>query len=180
MENACTTFCTHNAVKIAFLQRSISNGREISLNFLQNRRIIAICVSLGLFRRWTSGVVLRSARITQWKELLVVEVSQTGEKYRLIFYKIDELLQLANIWACFHAGAQVCTTICTHNGVKRAFKRRSISNGREISLNFQQNRRTIVNYVCLDLLRRWKGRALRSARITQCKVRWNFEISQTG
>ena len=37
----------------------------------------------------------------QRKERLNVEVSQTGEKYRLISFKIDELLQFAGIWACF-------------------------------------------------------------------------------
>ena len=32
---------------------------------------------------------------------LNVEISRTGEKYRQISYKIDELLQFACIWACF-------------------------------------------------------------------------------
>ena len=55
-ENPCTMFRKHNAVQSAFKSRNISNGRDISLNFLQNRRIIAICVYLGLFRRWRTGV----------------------------------------------------------------------------------------------------------------------------
>ena len=64
LENASTTFCTYNAVKTSFKRRNISNGREIELNLLQNRRMIVICICLGLFRRWiTSG--LRSARIMQ-------------------------------------------------------------------------------------------------------------------
>ena len=33
LENECTTFCTHNAVKIAFKRRNIKNGKEITLNF---------------------------------------------------------------------------------------------------------------------------------------------------
>ena len=41
LENACTTFCTNNAVKIAFKRRNISNGIEITLNLRQNRRMIA-------------------------------------------------------------------------------------------------------------------------------------------
>ena len=93
---ACTTFCTHSSVKGAFKRRNISNAREISLNFLQYRRIIAVCVYLGLFRR-RKKPALRSARITQCKERLNVEVPQTGEKYRLISFKIDELLQFACI-----------------------------------------------------------------------------------
>ena len=100
-ENTCTTFCTHNAVKRAFKRRSISNGREISINFLQNRRIIAVCVYLGLLRRRKTRA-LRSACITQCKVRLNVEISRTGEKYRLVFYKIDELLQFACIWTCFY------------------------------------------------------------------------------
>ena len=142
-EITCTTFGTLNAVKRAFKRRSISNGREISLNFLQNRRIIAVCVYLGLLRQRKTRA-LRSASITQCKVRLNVKISRTGEKYCLISYKIDELLQFACIWACFDVGGQACTTFCTHNTVKRAFKRRCISNGREISLNFVQKRRIIA------------------------------------
>ena len=50
---------------------------------------------------------LGSARIMQCKARLNVEISQTGEKYRLILYKIDELLQFACIWACFDDGKRV-------------------------------------------------------------------------
>ena len=153
-ENACTTFGTHNAVQSAFKRRSISNGREISINFLQNRRI-AVCVYLGLFRRRKTRA-LRSARITQCKVRLNVEISRTGEKYRLIFYIIDELVQFACIWACFDVIGQACTTFCLHNAVQSAFKRRNISNGVEISLNFLQNRRIITICVYLGLLRRWR------------------------
>ena len=56
MEKAYTTSCTHNAVQSAFKRRNISNGREITLNFRRNRRIIAIYGYLGLFRRWGTGV----------------------------------------------------------------------------------------------------------------------------
>ena len=38
---------------------------------------------------------------------LNVEISRTGEKYRFISYKIDELLQFACIWACFDDGKRV-------------------------------------------------------------------------
>ena len=34
-------------------------------------------------------------------------ISNDGEKYRLISYKIDELLQFACIWACFDDGKRV-------------------------------------------------------------------------
>ena len=153
-ENACTTFGTHNAVQSAFKRRNISNGWEISLNFLRNRRIIAVCVYLGLFRR-RKRRALRSACITQCKVRLSVEVSLTGEKYRLIFYKIYELLQFEFICTCIDAGREACTTLCTHDAVKNVFKHRSVSNGREISLNFLQNRRIIAICVSLGLFRRW-------------------------
>ena len=89
MENACTTFCTHNAVQRAFKRRNILNGKEISLNFLQNRRVIDIFVYLGLFRQW-KVLALGSACITQCKVRLNVAISRTGEKYSIIFVKIDE------------------------------------------------------------------------------------------
>ena len=118
--------------------------------------------------------------MSQCKVRLNVDESQRGEKFLLIFYKIDELLQFACISACFDAGREACTTFCTHNAVKRAIKRRNISNGREVSLNFLQNRRIIAVCVYLGLCRRRKTRALRSACITQGKVPLNVEISRTG
>ena len=33
LDNVCTTFCNHNAVKIAFKRRNITNEREMTLNF---------------------------------------------------------------------------------------------------------------------------------------------------
>ena len=53
--------------------------------------------------------------------------------------------------------------------MKRAFKRRNISNGRGITHNFQRNRRMIVICVRLVSSRRWKSRELRSAPIMQWK-----------
>ena len=53
-----------NSAKRAFKCRNISNGTVIELNLLQNRRMIAICVCLGLFRSWMTRA-LRSARIMQ-------------------------------------------------------------------------------------------------------------------
>ena len=43
----------------------------------------------------------------------------------------------------------VCTSFCMQNGVKFAFKRRNILNGREITHNFRQNRLTIA--ICESL-----------------------------
>ena len=166
-------------MKRAFKRRNISHGREISLNFLQNGRIIAICVYLDLFRRW-KWRALRSALMTQCKVRLNVEISRTGGKYSLISYKIDELLQFACIWACFDAVREACTTFCTHDAVQGAFKRRRISKGREISLNFLQYRRIIAICVYLGLFRRRQTRALRWERITQWKERLNVEVSQRG
>ena len=54
-----------------------------------------------------NGTALRSAFEMEWKGRLNVEISLTGEKYRLITYKIDELLQFACIWACFDDGKRV-------------------------------------------------------------------------
>ena len=64
LDNVCTTFCTHNAVKGAFERRNNTNGKEMTLNFGQYRRMIAICVCLSLFQRWEKRA-LRSARIMQ-------------------------------------------------------------------------------------------------------------------
>ena len=68
--------------------------------------MITICVYVRLFRRWNTRA-LHSARIMQWKERLNVEISQTGEKQRLIFVKIGKCLRFVCIWACFDAGKRV-------------------------------------------------------------------------
>ena len=70
------------------------------------------------------------------KERLSVEISETGEKQRIIIVRIDERLRFACAWVCFDAAEQSCTTFCTHNAVKIAFKRRNISIGREITHKF--------------------------------------------
>ena len=49
LESVCTTFCMQNGVKFAFKSRNILNGREITHNFRQNRRMKAIYEYLGLF-----------------------------------------------------------------------------------------------------------------------------------
>ena len=49
LENVCTTFCEQNGVKRPFKRRNILNGNEMTHNFRQNRRMKAICESLGLF-----------------------------------------------------------------------------------------------------------------------------------
>ena len=86
----------------------------------------------------------------------------------IILYKIDEWLLFACLWACFDAGKRVQYVLHV-NSVKRAFKRRNISSGREIELNLLQNRQMISICVCLGLFRRWRTRALRSARIMHWK-----------
>ena len=52
LENVCTTFCMQNGVKFAFKRGNILNGKEITYNYRQIRRMIAICVSLGAFWRY--------------------------------------------------------------------------------------------------------------------------------
>ena len=69
---------------------------------------------------------------------------------------------------------------CMYNRVKRAFKLRNISNGREITQNFRRNRQMIEFCDLIGLLRRWKTRALRSACTMVRKERLNVELSQTG
>ena len=52
LEGACTAFCTHNAVKIEFKRRNITDGNEITHNLRQNQRVTAIFDFLGSFPRW--------------------------------------------------------------------------------------------------------------------------------
>ena len=72
LEGACTAFCTHNAVKIEFKRRNITDGKEVTLYLRQNRRVIAISVFPVLFRRGKTRA-LRSACKMEGKERLIVE-----------------------------------------------------------------------------------------------------------
>jgi hypothetical protein len=60
----CTMFCVQNAVIWAFKRRNFSIGKEITVIFRQNRRMIEFCRLLGFYRSkiWN---VLRSARKMQ-------------------------------------------------------------------------------------------------------------------
>ena len=71
----------------------------------------------------------------------------------------------------------VCTTFCIQNGVKFAFKRRNILNGREITRNVRENQRMIAILVFPGLIRRLKTYSLRSACRMERKGRSNVEIS---
>ena len=73
LENVCTTFCVQNGVKFAFKRRNILNGREITHNFRHNRRMIAICESVGAFR-CCKTYALRSARKMEWNSRLYFEM----------------------------------------------------------------------------------------------------------
>ena len=66
-------------VRRAFIRRILSNGRESTQYFRQNRGMIAICVCLGLLRCWKTRVPRRACK-DEWKERLNVEISQTSEK----------------------------------------------------------------------------------------------------
>ena len=86
LETAWNTFRAHNAMKRAFNRRNISNGREISLNYRQNRRMIAICVFLRMFRCAKSRAPC-SARIMQWKQRFNVVYISNGWEISLNYRK---------------------------------------------------------------------------------------------
>jgi hypothetical protein len=85
---ACTLFWATNAVIWAFKRRNFSIGKEITVIFGQNRRMIEFCELLGLFRS-----LIRSAQCSACKMQsfgrLNVEISQSGRKLRSFLVKID-------------------------------------------------------------------------------------------
>jgi hypothetical protein len=82
-------FCTLNAVIWAFKRRNISTGKEVTVIFRLNRRMIEFCEVLGLFRSLIQRA-LCSARKMQSFGRLNVEISQSGRKLRSFFVEIDE------------------------------------------------------------------------------------------
>ena len=65
--------------KMAFKRRNILNGREITSNFHQNRRMLAICEFLDAFLRGKTYALLSACRMER-KGLLNNEISKAGEK----------------------------------------------------------------------------------------------------
>ena len=74
LENVCSTFCVRSKVKRAFKRWNILNGREITHNFRQNRRVITISEFLCLFWCWKTNA-LRYACEMDWNGRLNVEIS---------------------------------------------------------------------------------------------------------
>ena len=81
------------------------------------------------------------------------------------------------VFGRFSVLENVCTTFCMQNGVKFAFQRRNILNGREIMRNFRENQRMIAILVFPGLIRRLKTYSLRTACKMERKGRSNVEIS---
>ena len=98
----------------------------------------AICESLGLFyagkhmhyvlhAKWSEKAVYTSKYFKRERNNAQVSSKSTNDcDLRVSGY----VLTLE----------KVCTTFCMQNGVKFAFKRRNILNGREMTHNFRQNR----------------------------------------
>jgi hypothetical protein len=85
---ACVMLFVQNGVMWEFDRRNISNGMAITAIFRQNRRMIAFCEVLGLFRR-VIQLALYSARNVYFGRLNV-EISPIGTKVLPFFVKIDE------------------------------------------------------------------------------------------
>ena len=125
----------------------------------------AICVYLGLFRRWKPHALhstsimqekgVKTSKYIKWERNKSSFSSKSGNECELCVSGIVSTLETA------------CAAFHKYNAVKRAFKRRNISNGREIKLNFRQNRQMITICVYMRLFRRWKPRALHSTSIMQ-------------
>ena len=178
LENSCTTFCLHNAVKRAFKSRSISNGLDITNNLRQNRGMIAICVFLGLFRRWITCALRFTCKL-EWKDFKRRSISN-GIEITINLLQNPRMIAMCVFLGLFRRWEASALHIACKLEWKKRLNVKVISGGRDKSLNFFQNRRMIAICVFLGLFRRWKSYALRSACKMEWKERLNVEISQTG
>jgi hypothetical protein len=85
---ACTTFCAQNAVIWAFKRRNFSIGKEITVIFRENRRMIEFCGLFGLLRSLIRRALCSACKM-QSLGRLNVEISQSGRKLRSFLVKID-------------------------------------------------------------------------------------------
>ena len=175
-EIACSMFRTHNAMQTAFKRRNIINGSEILLRFPQNRRMIAICVCLGLFQRWKTCALSCTSKM-EWNERLNVVNISNGWEISLYYRQNRRTVAICEVLGLFLRWKS-CALSSTS---KMEWNERSnvvnISNAWGISLNYRKNRRMIAICVFLDMFRNAKSRAPCSARIMQWKQRLNFETS---
>ena len=141
--------------------------------------MIVICVFLGMFRTAKSRAPC-SARIMQWKQRLNVVNISNGWEISLNYRKNRRMIAICVCLFFFRR----LKTRTLRSACKMKWNERinddNISNWRDITHNFEKNRRMIAICVRLVSCRRWKSRELRSARLMQWKEHLNVEISQTG
>ena len=88
LENVCTTFGTHDAVRGALKRPKYLKRERNNASLLSDSTNDCDLLVYGLASTMESAC--GSARITQCNVRLNVEISPAGEKYRIIFVKIDE------------------------------------------------------------------------------------------
>ena len=71
LENVCSTFCVRSKVKRAFKRWNILNGREITHNSRQNRRVITILEFLGVSWRWKTYALHSACEMERKRRLNV-------------------------------------------------------------------------------------------------------------
>ena len=92
LQAACTTFCTNNEVKIAFKRRNITNGKEITIYFRQNRRMLAIFEFLGFF---DAGKRVHNGLHVKWsKRAFKRGIISNGIKISLNFFQNRRMIAI--------------------------------------------------------------------------------------
>jgi hypothetical protein len=79
LNTAGAMFCALHAVIWTFKRRTVTNGKEITVIFCPNRRMVAFCELVDWFRRLIERA-LCSALEMQYFGRLNVEISQTERK----------------------------------------------------------------------------------------------------
>jgi hypothetical protein len=102
LNRARTMFCVLHAVIWSFKRRNVTNGKEITVIFCPNQRMVAFCELLGWYRRLIERALCSALKL-QFFGRLCDEISPTGRKLRPFFVQIDEWSHFASCWTGFDA-----------------------------------------------------------------------------
>jgi hypothetical protein len=97
LKRACSMFCPQHAVIRTFKRRTATNGKEITVIFCTNRRMVAFCELLDWFRRLIERALCSALKLQIFGRLYD-ELSPTGRKLRPFFVQIDEWSHFASCW----------------------------------------------------------------------------------
>jgi hypothetical protein len=162
---ACTMFYAYNAVSWAFKRRNISNGTDITVIFRQNRRTIAFYELFADFDALYSVHYVLRLKCSKLGVCTTKSLQRVGNYSHFLSKSTNgRVLRVVGMVSTLNTAGDM---FCALHAVIWSFKRRTVTNGKEITVICCQNRRMVALCELLGWCRRLIQRALCSVRHMQ-------------